>query len=114
MISFSSFAEWFRTAIDHNEDIHYIDFENIEHSNGLTYYWEMVNYTEPTDEHLSIAIYHVGDCKVNRYRDLIFNVYTQEMAAGEFETLTIPDDWIYPITGSLDEYIFGWVCKWVE
>jgi len=116
MLSFSSYAEWAWTTVDVNGDKHYIDVNNIEEdTNGYLYYWEMINYTNPTDKHLSIATYRVADCDLYRTKDLTFNGYTQEMAEGVPETIDLTEfeeDWAYPIANTLGEFIFSSVCKW--
>ena len=114
MFSFSSYAEWVDTALDANGDTHYVDFKNIKVENGYVYYWKMVNYEEPSDETLSIAIYHEGDCDNYRYRDMVVNTYTEHMAKGNiYKTLTLESDgdWTYPMVDTLGEYILGRVCK---
>ena len=115
MLSFNSYGEWVGSAVDANGNIHYLDFENIKNTNGYTYYWEMINYAEPTDKYLSIATYREADCDLHRFKDLTFNGYTQEMAEGEPETIDLTkleEDWAYPIANTLGEFIFSSVCKW--
>ena len=115
ILSFNSYGEWVGSAVDANGNIHYLDFENIKNTNGYTYYWEMINYAEPTDKHLSIATYREADCDLHRFKDLTFNGYTQEMAEGVPETIDLTEfeeDWAYPIANTLGEFIFSSVCKW--
>ena len=117
MLSFNSYGEWVGSAVDANGNIHYLDFENIKNTNGYTYYWEMINYAEPTDKYLSIATYREADCDLHRFKDLTFNGYTQEMAEGVPETIDLTEfveDWAYPIANTLGEFIFSSVCKWVN
>jgi hypothetical protein len=114
MLSFNSYGEWVSSAVDANGNIHYLDFENIKKTNGYTYYWEMINYAEPTDEHLSIATYREADCDLHRFKDLTFNAYTQEMAEGVPETIdltVLKEDWTYPIANTLGDIILSSVCK---
>ena len=116
IFSFNSYAQWIWSTIDVNGDKHYLDITNIEEDeNGYLYYWEMINYTNPTDKYLSIATYRVADCDNYRTKDLTFNGYTQEMAEGEPETIDLTkleEDWAHPIANSLGEFIFSSVCKW--
>ena len=115
MLSFNSYGEWVGSAVDANGNIHYLDFENIKNTKGYTYYWEMINYAEPTDKYLSIATYREADCDLHRFKDLTFNGYTQEMAEGEPETIDLTkleEDWAYPMANTLGEFIFSLVCKW--
>jgi len=115
MFSFNSYGQWVWTTIDVNGDKHYVDVNNIEvDTNGHFYYWEMINYSNPTDKYLSIATYRVADCDLYRTKDLTFNGYTQEMAEGEPETIDLTklgQDWDY-----LKKYTFGginlrFICK---
>ena len=110
--------EWVEAAVDPNGDIHYIDFDinyidfdNVEIANEYHYFWEMTNYSKPTDEHLSIATYFEADCGLNRVKPLIFNAYTQEMALGKPETLNLKEDWDYPKPYTLGDTILSLVCK---
>jgi len=110
--------EWVEAAVDANGDIHYIDFDinyidfdNIEIANGYNYFWEMTNYSKPTDEHLSIATYFEADCGLFRVKPLIFNAYTQEMALGKPETLNLKEEWDYPKPYTLGDTILSLICK---
>ena len=117
IFSFNSYGAWVGSAVDANGNIYYLDFENIKNTNGYTYYWEMINYAEPTDKYLSIATYREADCDLHRFKDLTFNGYTQEMAEGVPETIDLTEfveDWAYPIANTLGEFIFSSVCKWVN
>ena len=63
IFSFNSYAQWIWSTVDVNGDKHYLDITNIEEDEyGYLYYWEMTNYTNPTDKYLSIATYRVADC----------------------------------------------------
>lgn len=97
MLSFNSYGQWLWSTVDVNGDKHYLDITNIEEDeDGYLYYWEMTNYTNPTDKYLSIATYRVADCNNYRTKDLTFNGYTQEMAEGEPETIDLTkleEDW---------------------
>ena len=115
LLSFNSYGEWAWTTVDVNGDKHYIDVNNIEEdTNGYLYYWEMINYTNPTDKHLSIATYRVADCDLYRTKDLTFNGYTQEMAEGEPETIDLTklgEDWTYLNTNSYAGFNLQFICK---
>ena len=114
ILPFSSYGEWVDFVTDANNNIHYVDFDEMTKNDGYIYYWEMTNYANPTDRFLSIATYREADCDLHRFKDLTFNGYTQEMAEGEPETIDLTkleEDWAHPIANSLGEFIFSSVCK---
>lgn len=115
IFSFNSYGQWVWTTIDVNADKHYIDVNNIEvDTDGYFYYWEMINYTNPTDKYLSIATYRVADCDLYRTKDLTFNGYTQEMAEGEPETIDLTkleQDWDYLKENSFGGINLRFICK---
>ena len=115
MLSLNAYAQWVWTTIDVNGDKHYLDVNNIElDSNGYFYFWEMINYTNPTDKYLSIATYRVADCDSFRTKDITFNGYTQEMAQGEPETIDltlIGEDWEDVDKNSYGGLNLQFICK---
>ena len=114
LLSFNSFGDWVGFVMDANENVHYVDFDEMEKTDGYVYYWEMVNYAKPTDRLLSIATYHMADCDLYRYKNITFNGYTQEMAQGEPETMDLTilnEGWIEPVTGSVGDYSLTLACQ---
>ena len=114
ILSFNSHGDWVGFVIDANENVHYVDFDEMEKTDGYVYYWEMVNYSKPTDRLLSIATYHMADCDLYRYKNITFNGYTQEMAQGEPETMDLTilnEGWIEPVTGSVGDYSLTLACQ---
>ena len=115
IFSFNSYGQWLWSTVDVNGDKHYLDLTNIEvDEDGYFYYWEMINYTNPTDKYLSIATYRVADCDEYRTKDLTFNGYTQEMAEGEPETIDLTkleEDWKYLDKNSYGGINLLFICK---
>jgi len=113
MLSFNSYGEWNWTTVDVNGDKHYIDYENFEiDTDGYLYYWEMINYTNPTDKYLSIATYRVADCDLFRTIDLAFNRYTQDMAEGAPEMIKLNDDWVQHKANTYDGFnLKNFICS---
>jgi hypothetical protein len=114
LFSFNSFGDWVGFVMDANENVHYVDFDQMEKTDGYVYYWEMVNYTKPTDRLLSIATYHMADCDLYRYKNITFNGYTQEMGQGEPETMDLTllnEGWINPVAGSVGDYSLALACQ---
>jgi hypothetical protein len=115
IFSFNSYGQWLWSTVDVNGNKHYLDITNIEEDeNGYFYYWEMINYTNPTDKYLSIATYRVADCDEYRTKDLTFNGYTQEMAEGEPETIDLTklgEDWKVLDKNSYAGFNLLFICK---
>tara|TARA_B110000967_G_C18769570_1_gene502332 strand:- start:16 stop:810 length:795 start_codon:yes stop_codon:yes gene_type:complete len=115
IFSFNSYGQWLWSTVDVNGDKHYLDITAIEEDeDGYFYYWEMINYTNPTDKYLSIATYRVADCDEYRTKDLTFDGYFQEMAEGEPETIDltmIGEDWKYLDKNSYAGFNLLFICK---
>ena len=115
-ISFNSFAEW--VYIDKNQDSDtkvYVETDTIEVEDGIVYWWDLNNYTEPQQEGMiSSAMSRGGDCKNNRFVNLEFQWFKGSMATGEMGGTFKPEQqWTSPKSGTIEEKVFNYVCNYV-
>jgi hypothetical protein len=112
LISFNSYGEWVKFDED-NDATWYIDYDAIKKNNGYIYYWELQSNFKPLGHGVqSFQIYHQGDCRVHRFKDLTFTEYKQAMGRGE-STNHPPgrDEWVYPRPGSFYGEMLEAACK---
>jgi|TARA_B100000929_G_scaffold32654_1_gene23686 hypothetical protein len=116
-ISFSSYAEWF--YIDKNQDSgvsFYIDTDTIEEWEGYVYWWDLNDYPEPSAEgRMSSILNRGGDCINDRFVNIAFYWFKESMANGEpGGTIKPTKEWTYPVSGSVEDTMFKFVCEYVK
>jgi len=110
MFASPSYAEWVK--VDENvKGTNYVDFERIRKVDGYVYYWELTNFSKPTNSgDLSVKVYLQGECKLFRYKILSFSIYSEPMGGGTGETANLSKKWKYPHPKSLGETVLKTVC----
>lgn len=112
LFSTSSFAEWTyvtKTAVGDN---FYVDIERIRKNGEFVYFWSMVDSLKPTKYgDLSAKIYHQAECKLFRYKNLSVHFYKEPMGGGTSDTITPPEEWVYPMPGSAEENLLINACN---
>jgi len=93
----------------------YVDLERIRKHDGHVYWWELVDFSKPTEYgHLSGKTYSQGDCKLFRSKYLSATLYKEPMGEGTGETRTISEKWDYPPPDSSNETILKRVCAYAN
>lgn len=117
VMSPSTSAGWSEVTKSASGDtVYYVDFERIRKRDGYVYYWELVDYLEPTayGQHLSNRVFYEADCGAPRKeRALTRDYYTQAMGQGTpKKTDDEARDWQFPPPNSVMETIIESVCEW--
>jgi hypothetical protein len=111
MFSAGSSAEWTYMGVS-NGNKWYLDFDRIRKSNGLVYYWEVVDLLEPFNGLMSTKTYYKGDCETFREMQLSISAYELPMAEGNAkDTFTPEPRWEYVRRGSTGEAKLKAVCN---
>ena len=115
MFPSTSFAEWTRVSENDLNTFFYVDFTRIRKNNGYTYFWVLLDYSEPTIMNsLSHQIYREGDCSVFRYKSLTTHSYKEQMGLGDQSEHEVRPhtEWQYPRPTSPNEIILNEVCSY--
>ena len=107
-----SYAEWIKTTENISGDKFYINFKQIRKSNGYVYYWQLTDYSKPTElGDLSSTIYIQGDCNIFRYAYLNATFHKKSMGKGGYvEPITPKFNWLYPSPNSTSKSVLKAVC----
>ena len=115
LISFNSYGGWTYFGDNPDGDTFYIHTDSINELEGYVYWWRMIDLVKPTkDGTMSSKMYKQGDCGVNRYKVLAFNLYNQPMGRGNMEKITPPSGWNYPIPESVNGVELTIICRIVD
>jgi hypothetical protein len=91
----------------------YVDFDGIKKHDGYVYYWYLRDYLKPdTYGNWSSRIYHQGDCKLFRLKNVIGTFHKESMGVGtgDSHNPSYPE-WFYPPPNSSSETILKSVCN---
>ena len=110
-LSFNSYGEWTPITINIHADIFYLDLERTNETEGDVYYWYLKDLNEPIEGVRSTTTYIQGDCKVNRFKELSYNLYG-ELKGVEMISSNTPDypEWDYYPPDSVGELLLDIVC----
>ena len=114
MFSSPSYAKWTKLGENDIGNTYYVDFERIKKHDGYVYWWVLVVSLKPgKDGTLSVKAYHLGDCKLFRFKVLSDSYYKESMGGGTPSTSSNkPDkDWRYPSPNTPGETILKMVCS---
>ena len=113
MFSAPSYSEWTKVSEIVDGDVYYVDFERKRKNDGYDYYWQLTDYTGPTElGDLSSIIYVEGDCKLFRYKYLSYSFHQEPMGGGAGIVDNVPDiNWTYPAPNSVTEVVLMSVCS---
>ena len=94
----------------------YVDFERIRKVDGYVYYWDLSDYLKPIKYGiLSAKVYRKVDCKLFRFKDLIFSFHKEPMGRGsqesDYDNSPRTPEWRYPSPNSSGESILKSVCS---
>ena len=94
-------------------DVYYVDFERKRKNDGYDYYWQLTDYTGPTElGDLSSIIYVEGDCKLFRYKYLSYSFHREQMGGGAGDVNNNSEkNWTYPAPNSMTETVLMSVCS---
>ena len=86
-----SAENWLKAGVNARGDMFYIDIDNIENENEIVYYWNLIDFTQPTSIHARshISKYKV-DCAENKQTWLDYQYYSQHMGKGKRVTESLP------------------------
>lgn len=115
LFSSTSFSEWTKIEIKDYKNSYYIDFDKIKKENGFVFWWDMINFSKSTPEgYLSVRGYKQGDCKLFKFKDLIFLFHKKPMSNGVGDFITLQENWNKPKKHSISEIAIKEVCKYSE
>ena len=112
LFSSNSFADW--TKVNESEiGNHYVDFGKIRKQDGFVYFWTLFDLLKPdSDGDLSYKNYKQGDCKLFRFKSLIFSFHKEPMGGGTGETGNPENlEWNYPSLNSGDRMTLKFACS---
>ena len=94
-------------------DTFYVDFERIRKHDGFVYFWILEDLLKPDNQgHLSVEMYHQGDCKLFRLKILSFSFYKKQMGGGTGLPYNPKNpEWTYPRPKSVNEIELKKVCS---
>jgi hypothetical protein len=116
MFSSPSFADWKKTTKNVEGTTMYVDYERIRKVGGYVYWWELLNYIEPSKNgDLSAEVYFKSDCKLFRSKALSYIFYKTPMGRGGGSTYSPKNpQWIYPSPKSVNESLLKSVCAYAK
>ena len=86
-----SAENWLKAGVNARGDMFYIDIDNIENENEIVYYWNLIDFTQPTSiqarSHISK---YKGHCVENKQTWLSYQYYSQHMGKGNRVTESLP------------------------
>ena len=112
LFSSNSFADW--TKVNESEiGNHYVDFDKIRKQDRFVYFWTLFDLLKPdSDGDLSYKNYKQGDCKLFRFKSLIFSFHKEPMGGGTGETGNPENsEWNYPSLNSGDRMTLKFACS---
>ena len=114
--SSTAYAEWNLVSKSVDGTKFYVDFERIRKVDGYVYYWHLSDYIKASKYgDFSVKVYHQGDCKLFRFKDLSWTFHKEPMGGGTGDIDNEPDkEWSYPSPKSVNEAILESVCDWVK
>ena len=104
-------ADWKKITDAENVKI-YLNFKEIRKSDGIIYFWQLNDYSEPLRKKISsIKIYIKVDCKKNKFNPLIFSYHFEQMGLGKPEIKkNKKTKWILPKSKSKQKSILKAAC----
>ena len=86
-----SAESWFKAGVNARGDMFYIDTDNIENENEFVYYYNLIDFAQPTalKARSHISKYKV-DCVENKQTWLDYQYYSQHMGKGKRVTESLP------------------------
>ena len=109
----SSFADWTKITSSQEGDSFYLDVETIKESNGLVYYWSLVDYLKPQNAgFLSAKALYEVNCNIPRKeRQLSISGYSTPMGKGNpIDTDNKEQEWTYSQPNTITEMMIANVC----
>ena len=97
-----------------NGDIKYIDVENIRVSDGFLYWYDLVDYLEPSNNLMSMSSYNKGDCKEMKSKYLNIRYFLGQMGTHFLTSRSPPDlftGWFSTTPGEVGHKALKFVCE---
>jgi hypothetical protein len=116
MFSSTSYAEWTKVNESVKRDnTFYVDFERIRKVDGYVYFWILRDYLKSTETGvLSGKVYNQGDCKLFRFKLLMYLFHKEPMGGGNARSEIPSGEWNYPPPNSVYETILKSVCAYAK
>ena len=114
MFSSTSYAEWKKISESTNGTSYYVDFKRIRKYNGYIYFWQLSDYSKPTEDgDFSAKKYSQGDCKQFRYKTLSSSYHKEPMGRGRSDGQDpVKKGWMYPHSNSVIQISMNAVCSY--
>ena len=109
----SSFADWTKLGNNNDDTTYYLDVETIKESNGLVYYWLLIDYLKPIESGiLSAKQLQELNCNTPRKeRTLSASYYSKRMGKGtRLGTVNKEQEWMYSQPNTVLKVIIDNVC----
>ena len=110
----SSFAGWIEVNSTKDGDKFYLDFMSVKESNGLVYYWSLIDYLKPTSTGaLSVKSLQEVNCNIPRKeRELSASYYSSPMGKNTpLVTYNKERPWRYSQPNTILEFMIDQVCE---
>ena len=112
--SSASSTEWTKVS-EKIEGTYYVDIAGIRKLDGYVYFWEVINFSEPTKYGMMSGKVDIqGDCDLFQYKRLGVSLHKEPMGEGIGKIFPVPDEWKYPTRGSAIEDILKTICIIVQ
>ena len=95
---------------------YYLNLDSIKKKDGYVYWFDLTDYPKPNKfGDASVHVYHQGDCKLFRYKDLMLTFFKKPMGQGIGQPFDPPKPkWDKPHPGSIIETILKGVCQYAK
>ena len=124
LFSINGFSFNWKMVAEESGSTFYVDVDNIKKRNGFVYYWNLVDYIEPTKigAYSDISKYR-ADCVDEKQTWLSNTFYSQPLAEGKIITEGIPvwnhygstlNEIRYLTPGSIEHNLLQKVCDFVK
>ena len=109
-------AENWVPLAESNQGEAFVDADSIRKAGGFVYFWQIVNYTEPTKyQTLSVKAYIKVNCNSLGYMSLKSEYYDSHMGKGKLNSSGNPKQvWIYDPPNSAGNIIMREVCSYSQ
>ena len=112
---FPSHGKWKPTG-KINDNIWYLDFENIRSDNKFVYFYELIDFNEPLNtsdgKSMSTILYSRGDCTEMKFEHLNQTYFEKPMGVDLKVSIERRGKWFYPQPNSIGYDVLKVVC-WI-
>ena len=95
---------------------YYLNLDSIKKKDGFVYWFDLTDYPKPNKfGDASVHVFHQGDCKLFRYKDLMLTFFKKPMGQGIGQPFDLSKPkWDKPHPDSIVETILKGVCEYAN